>query len=330
MNPLVTFADFETFLGSFTNYERRRQFRYDPEAVPLARMRSFVEELGSPHRSFRTVHVTGSKGKGSTTLILEALLEESGLSVGTYTSPHVDHLRERIRFRRDAISEGDLIRLTNLTLPVLEHRRGTSGAFPTFFELMTGLAMLHFAREHVDRAIFEVGLGGRLDATNVIDAPIAAITSIGLEHTRVLGTTLPAIAREKAGIIKDGATVVLGRLDPEARRTVGEIAAALNARVIDVDPASVQPAGEGRVRTPAFAAPVDAPAIRGPGLRANLAIALELHALVLADEGRNPTSVRSGPPSTVSAYLDASSSSTDHRPSSSTAHTRPSPSSSFC
>ncbi|HLU49626.1 MAG TPA: bifunctional folylpolyglutamate synthase/dihydrofolate synthase, partial [Planctomycetota bacterium] len=117
MNPLADYRAFEAYLNSFTNYERKRQFRYDSQTVPLERMRSFVEELGSPHRAFPSVHITGSKGKGSTTLILEALVRASGFAVGTYTSPHVEELRERIRCRGESISESDLVRITNEILP---------------------------------------------------------------------------------------------------------------------------------------------------------------------------------------------------------------------
>ncbi|HLU49751.1 MAG TPA: hypothetical protein VK116_16745, partial [Planctomycetota bacterium] len=171
--------------------------------------------------------------------------------------------------------------------PILERRSSRPGDFPTFFELMTGLALFHFARERVDHAVIEVGLGGRLDATNVVDAPIVAITSIGLEHTRILGSTLGAIAREKAGIIKDGATVVVGNLPREARAVIGEVARERKARVIDVDPDHVIANADG-LRWRGMPWPVAAPSIRGPALRASLALALDLHAEVLAREGRAP------------------------------------------
>jgi dihydrofolate synthase/folylpolyglutamate synthase len=287
MKELKDFADFEAFIASFTNYERLRCLPAGPEAFGLDRMRRLAAELGEPQHSFPAVHIAGTKGKGSTSLILEALLAAEGFLVGTYTSPHVEDLRERIRLGGRSIGGGELVGLLNSILPVLESRAGRPD-FPTFFELMTALSMLHFARSSVDWGIFEVGLGGRLDATNILSPRWTSITSIGLEHTQVLGSTLAAIAREKAGIIKERTAVVLGRLPAEAQKTILEIAALRAAPVLEAAPEHVRLAGPGLLEIDGMAQPVESSAIRGPALRADLSIALAIHERILESLGRSP------------------------------------------
>ena len=291
MNPLRDFKDFEKFLSSFTNYERQRHPRYSPESMSLERMRDLLEDAGSPEKNCAAVHVAGTKGKGTTTLLLEQLLLADGFRVGTYTSPHVEHLRERIRVDGSWISEKDIIELVNDLLPLLERRQATS-SFPTFFELMTTLAMCHFSRQQVDWALFEVGLGGRLDATNVLSSRLTAITNIGLEHTQILGNTLEKIAREKAGVIKDRTPVVLGDLGPEAFQAILEVARERNAEVFRSRSDSVRPGGPGLLEIDGYPALVAAPAVRGPALRADLAMALLLHRLLLENSGVEPSTER--------------------------------------
>ena len=177
MAPLRNFREFEEFLGRFTNYERLASFRYDGQTLGLERMESLVAEMGHPERSFPSVHVAGTKGKGSTCLMLEALLAAESLLIGTYTSPHVERLSERIRVAGAAATEGEIVAEVNAILPLLERRRAQGEeSFPTFFELMTALAMAAFRSRRVDWAIFEVGLGGRLDATNILRPRLTAIT----------------------------------------------------------------------------------------------------------------------------------------------------------
>jgi dihydrofolate synthase/folylpolyglutamate synthase len=294
LQPLRSGADFERFVGEFTNYEHMKEYRYAGDTLSLERMEGLARDLGSPHARYRSIHVAGTKGKGTTSLILESLLSASGLEVGTYTSPHVEHLRERIRFSGEPVTDGDLCALTNSILPVLSARLpGGPAAFPTFFELMTALAMLHFENRRAEWAIFEVGLGGRLDATNILRPRWTAITSIGLEHTDKLGHTLGLIAAEKAGIIKPSTPVVVGPLPPEAEERIRSAAREKRAPFFAADPGMARPAGPGLLEVGGGAlgfatGPIAAGAVRGPGLRTDLCLALELWRGALAEEGRSP------------------------------------------
>lgn len=184
--------------------------------------------LGEPQRSFKTVHVAGSKGKGSVSSLVGRALMDAGARVGIYGSPHVESIRERIRLDGDPIGEASFARAMTRVLDAVEtcEREGTSGAGASWFDIMTVGAFVAFEDAGADWAVLEVGLGGRLDSTNVIDAPVVSVvTTIALEHTQILGTTHAAIAREKAGIVKAGSTFVSG-CDPasEAGVALGAIA----------------------------------------------------------------------------------------------------------
>ena len=184
----------------------------------LERMEEALDVLGRPHERLAAVHVGGSNGKGSTSAMVESIARAAGLRTGLYTSPHLCRYAERIRFDGEPIGDDALDRALDA---VFTRCRDDL----TFFESLTLAAFYAFAEADVDLVVLEVGLGGRLDATNVIHAPIAtAITTIALEHTEILGDTLAAIAREKAGILKPGAPVVLGPLDPEADQVIAAIA----------------------------------------------------------------------------------------------------------
>lgn len=180
----------------------------------LERMTTFLAELGQPQEQFATVHVAGTNGKGSVTAMLASLLRESGLACGMYTSPHLQTLRERIRVNGSWIGEAEVVRLVERWRPLIESLQCT------FFETMTGLAFRHFADAGVDAAVIEVGLGGRLDATNVITPLLSIITNIGFDHMEHLGDSLAAIAGEKAGIIKPAVPCVTGSLPLEAERVI--------------------------------------------------------------------------------------------------------------
>ena len=273
-------AEFSQALASFTNYERLQTFRYDQENFDLRRMESLAAALGNPHRAYPAVHIGGTKGKGCTCLMLESLLRAENLQVGTYTSPHIEHLRERIRISGKPISEDSFMQTVNSVLPLVEPADGENTS-PTFFELLTAMAMLCFARRGVDIAIFEVGLGGRLDATNILSARWSAITSLGLEHTQLLGNTLTAIAREKAGIVRKETPLVTGDLPAEAQREIERISAEKNAPWTIADPGSIVRAGNGLLEIEGIPEAIKAPAVRGPGLRADLAVALSLYRSVL-------------------------------------------------
>lgn len=197
----------------------------------LERMRGFVAALGNPERRVPVVHVAGTNGKGSVAAMLEAIFRTAGWRTGLYTSPHLVRLGERIQVNRVPLAAGELAGLVAELKAVVERRVAEAGedARPTYFEFMTALAFVRFARSSCDVAIVEVGMGGRLDATNVVVPEVAAITSIGLDHCEFLGNTLGAIAGEKAGIVKPARPVVIGQLPAEAERVVRAVASRENA-----------------------------------------------------------------------------------------------------
>lgn len=169
------------------------------------------EHFGHPHRSFRSIHIAGTNGKGSCSHTLAAILQEAGYKVGLYTSPHLIDFRERIRVNGQPVPEAYVIRF------VEEERAFFEPLHPSFFELTTAMAFRYFAEEKVDVTVVEVGLGGRLDCTNIIRPDLCIITNISLDHVQFLGDTLEKIAGEKAGIIKPGIPVVIGETTPETR-----------------------------------------------------------------------------------------------------------------
>ncbi len=182
---------------------------------------ALLARLGNPHHGLPVIHVTGSKGKGSTALLVEAILRAAGLKVGTYTSPHLSHWRERFRLNGTALPETDFAALMEHVRPAVEALlSGPGNTRPGFFDTATAAALLLFRRAGVEAAIVEVGIGGRLDATNVVEPRVCCITGVELEHTDKLGDTVAAIAAEKAGIIKPGVTTVCGPLTPAAARVV--------------------------------------------------------------------------------------------------------------
>lgn len=193
----------------------------------IDRMTRLAAALGHPERAYPVIHVAGTNGKGSVSALLDAIFHAAGWRTGLYTSPHLVKLGERVQVDRRLLSEEEILAYTNELAPVAaELGRLGPDEHPSFFEFMTAMAFLQFQRRRVDVGIIEVGLGGRLDATNVVEPEIAVITSIGLDHTEQLGDRIELIAREKAGIIKPGRPVVMGRLPPEAEAVVREVAAA--------------------------------------------------------------------------------------------------------
>lgn len=189
----------------------------------LSRTRTLLAALGDPHKKLRFVHVAGTNGKGSTAAMLASCLQAAGYRVGLYTSPFINRFNERIQVNGEQIPDDALVRLVERVRPAAD----AMADVPTEFEIITALGMLWFAEEKCDIVVLEVGLGGRLDSTNVIDAPEAAVIArIGLDHTKLLGTTLAAIAGEKAGIVKPGSAVVSWPQDAEAMAVVEAAAAA--------------------------------------------------------------------------------------------------------
>jgi len=217
----LNLAEFNSYLSNVTNYETMES-RSAPE-MGLDRITTLLDNLANPQRAFKSLHVAGTKGKGSTCLFLSALLQTMGYRVGLYTSPHINKMNERIQVNGQWISDPELLRLANDIHPAVERGR-CEKLPPTFFDIITAIAFLHFQNEKIEFGVIETGLGGRLDSTNVLRPVVTAITSIGFDHTEILGNTLTAIAGEKAGIIKADTPVVVGLMPDEARACIGTIA----------------------------------------------------------------------------------------------------------
>ena len=192
----------------------------------LENIRSILRQLGDPHRAFRTVHIAGTNGKGSVTAMVESALRAAGHRTARYTSPHLVDLSERFVIGGAPVDPSSLLAAADDVRAAIETLRGRGSleVMPTFFEATTAVAFELFRRASVEMAVVEVGLGGRLDATNVVVPEAAAITSIALDHQLYLGSTLRSIAIEKAGIIKPGVPVVVGPLDAEAATAIDEVA----------------------------------------------------------------------------------------------------------
>ncbi len=230
------------FLFGRFDFERNTSMPYSSKAFKLDRMRQLLAELGDPQQGMKIVHVAGTKGKGSTAMMIASMLTAAGYRTGVYTSPHLEHVEERASIDGRPCSANELVGLLNEIRPVVESmdwevssgtaktRRG-----PTFFEITTAMALLHFRQSDVDFTVLEVGLGGRLDSTNVCQPLVSVITSISFDHTKQLGETLAEIAAEKAGIIKPGVPVVSGVTDPEPANVIAQIALDNESPLFQVD-----------------------------------------------------------------------------------------------
>lgn len=215
------YEDALDFLHNRPNFERTRPT--SSEALKLDRTRALLRELGDPQHGVKTVHVAGSKGKGSTVEMTAAMLAGCGYAVGVFTSPHLIDVRERVRINEHPIAPEDFrIAMGQVARAVESIKRRHGEA--TYFEVMTALGLAYFAEQAVDVAVIEVGLGGRLDSTNVINPEVAAVTEIQLEHTQILGSTLGQIAREKAGIFKPGVPALSVPQKPEVLEVFREVA----------------------------------------------------------------------------------------------------------
>jgi len=208
------------YLYSLTDYEKKGFAAYAPEFYNLERMLSLLALLDMPQSRYRAVHIAGTKGKGSTAALIESVLRAAGYRTGLYTSPHLHTFRERIQVRGCLIPEADIIRLVGVMQPLADQVPEI-----TTFEVMTGMAFAWFAEQEVEWAVLEVGLGGRLDATNVVTPEVSVITSISRDHTAVLGDTLAEIAGEKAGIVKPGVPVVSSPQQGEALEAIRAVCA---------------------------------------------------------------------------------------------------------
>jgi len=205
----------------------------------LENIRTLAQRLGHPQQAYPSVHIAGTNGKGSTAAMLESIFRAAGLRAGLYTSPHLERINERIRIAGEPISDeafaAEFTRLHRLIEELLAS--GGLRAHPTYFECLTAMAFEHFARERVDFAVFEVGLGGRLDATNIITPEAAVITQIDFDHEAFLGHSIAEIAAEKAGILKPGIPVVSAAERPEARAVIARRATELGCALVEVDAA---------------------------------------------------------------------------------------------
>jgi len=208
--------------------------RFGPKRT-LGPTRHVLKLLGDPQEGFNSIHVGGSNGKGSTSAMIASILEAGGSRVGLFTSPHLEEFIERVKVDDMEIPREDAARLLTEIRPLFEEMLGLPEPMPLrFFDIVTAMAFLYFREKAVDYAVLEVGLGGRLDATNVVDPLVSVITNIGYEHTNILGDTLPEIAGEKAGIIKQGRPLVTATRDDEVFKVFGEKAQELGSEVIRV------------------------------------------------------------------------------------------------
>jgi len=229
----MTYRNAIKYLGSFINYEKIPAYPYK-ESLKLERIRNLLRKIGNPQHSLRCVHIAGTKGKGSTCAFIAYCLRQAGYKTGLYTSPHLSDFRERIRILspypgcksacldfEGMISRQELADLVRTFQPAIEkYNRNCAYGPLSFFEACTALAFVYFKEQGVDFAVLETGLGGRLDATNVVEPLICAITPISYEHTQILGNTLQEIAAEKTGIIKPGAVVISAPQEKEAASVI--------------------------------------------------------------------------------------------------------------
>jgi dihydrofolate synthase/folylpolyglutamate synthase len=213
------------FLSELSDYEHLRIVRYNTQNFDLDRMRTLLRKLHNPQDKFRSIHIAGTKGKGSTCAMIGAMLQANDYKVGVYSSPHLIDVRERISINGEMISHADFGRLARLVEPFVRHARPT----PTYFDVLTAIAFQHFAESKVDIAVVETGLGGRLDSTNVIRPLVTGITSISKDHMAQLGYTLPKIAEEKAGIFKKDVPAITVQQPPEVEAVLSRVAAKVGA-----------------------------------------------------------------------------------------------------
>lgn len=212
--------------GQLPMYQRQGKAAYKAD---LSNTHLLINHLKNPHNKFKSVHVAGTNGKGSTSHMVAAILQEAGYKVGLYTSPHLKDFRERIRINGDVISKQFVIGFIKRNKAFFEANQ------LSFFEMTVGMAFEYFSKQKIDIAVVEVGLGGRLDSTNIITPEVSVITNIGLDHTKFLGDTLELIAAEKGGIIKSEVPVVIGETQKETKGVFEELAVQHNAKIVFAD-----------------------------------------------------------------------------------------------
>jgi dihydrofolate synthase / folylpolyglutamate synthase len=207
-------------------YQRQGKAAYKADLINTLDLDQYFNH---PHRKFKSIHIAGTNGKGSVSHMLASVLQESGYKVGLYTSPHLKDFRERIRINGEMVSE-------NFVVEFIEaHHRKFEEMKPSFFEMTVAMAFDYFAKEKIDIAVVETGMGGRLDSTNIVSPDLSIITNIGLDHTAFLGNTIPEVAIEKAGIIKKGVPVIIGESQEETKSVFEEFASKSNSKIYYAD-----------------------------------------------------------------------------------------------
>ncbi len=230
----MTYEEAVAYLESLIDYERTPAGAAAARVWNLDRTFHMLHAVGDPHLGLRCLHIAGTKGKGSTAAMSAAILAAAGHRTGLYTSPHLITFRERIRIDGRLIPEADVVSLVEEVRPLIESMRESEIGPPSFHEAYTLLGLLHFARQKADICVMETGLGGRLDATNVVDPLACGLTRIGLDHTQELGDTIEQIAREKAGIIKPGVSVISAPQPPEVIEVFQEVCLERGAQLLVV------------------------------------------------------------------------------------------------
>jgi len=231
----LNYSQAEEYLNSFVNYEQIPGISYAQPGYSLRHVEELLNRMGNPQLAARTVHIAGTKGKGSVAAMIAQVLSDSGYKTGLYTSPHLHTLRERISVDGSLISEADFAAAMAEIKPFIESmKQDATFRQLTYFEALTALTFAYFKKKRVDFQVLEVGLGGRLDATNVASPVVCIITPISLDHTQILGNSLEEIALEKAGIIKSGCWVVISPQPEEAASVISDICRGKEAKVVQV------------------------------------------------------------------------------------------------
>jgi dihydrofolate synthase/folylpolyglutamate synthase len=231
----LNYSQAEDYLNSFVNYEQIPGISYAQPGYSLRHVEELLNRMGNPQLTARTIHIAGTKGKGSVAAMIAQVLSDSGCKTGLYTSPHLHILRERISVDGSLISEAEFAAAMAEVKPFIESmKKDTAFRQLTYFEALTALTFAYFKKERLDFQVLEVGLGGRLDATNVARPLVCIITPISLDHNQILGNSLEEIAREKVGIIKPGCWVVLSPQPQEAASVISDICREKEAKVVQV------------------------------------------------------------------------------------------------